>query len=647
MRAKRSRSHVVLTLVIVGVCGLGAAWGHAQEQTQSQPNTGQATPGQLAPAQSQPQNQPQNQAPSTAPAATQAPDASKTDAAKSDSKTPEISQENSSEVTTHDTNTAFRVPVNLVLVRVVVRDDRGKIVQNLKKEDFRLFDNRKPQTISHFSSESPASHPPVTPEEKTASAKEEELLGTAPKPETPMERPRQFMAMLFDDSDLKWEDLMVARKAAEQFIANSMQPDERVAIYTVSGQDQIDFTDDREKIRATMDKIQQRRISPTSPDGAGDCPSINYYEADQIVNQNNSEAVYVASMDALACAFNNDTRYLAQAQAMAVSSAPRILQAGDIQAQYATRRLDEVVRRVTIMPGARSIILVSPGFMVPDNQEDVWHVIDKANHANVVINTLDARGLYTPDLGDISQQPNGSAIVAGNRFNYALDQQREQSFVLQDLADSTGGGYFHNSNDLAGGFKLLMQSPDVTYLLGFSPSDLKPDGKFHSLKVTIPGGTKYNIQARRGYFAAKRSADPTEVAKQEIEEAVFSQDEVHDLPVELHTQFYKTDALNAKLAVMTHLDLERMQFKKEDGRNKDSLTIVAALFDRNGNYITGQEKILDMKLRDATLEKLGHRGLTVKSSFDVKPGQYVVRLVARDSQMARLTTQNGTVEIPY
>jgi hypothetical protein len=265
----------------------------------------------------------------------------------------------------------------------------------------------------------------------------------------------------------------------------------------------------------------------------------------------------------------------------------------------------------------------------------------------VLINSLDARGLYTPDLGDISQPTTGSAVVAGNRFNYSLDQQREQGYVLQDLADGTGAGFFHNSNDLDAGFKLLMQSPETSYLLGFSPAEMKPDGKFHTLKVTIPGNTKYEIQARRGYFAAKKSADPTEVAKQEIEEAVFSQDEVHDLPVELHTQFYKTDSLNAKLAVMTHLDVSRMQFKKENGRNNDSLTIVAALFDRNGNYIMGSEKILDMKLKDATLEKLGNHGLTVKSDFDVKPGQYVVRLVARDSEMARLTTENGTVEIPY
>src|SRR5713101_1466337 len=68
----------------------------------------------------------------------------------------------SEEVSSRETPTTFKVRVNLVLVRVVVRDRQGKIVSNLKKEDFQLYDNRKLQTISSFSVE--------TPEKRTASA---------------------------------------------------------------------------------------------------------------------------------------------------------------------------------------------------------------------------------------------------------------------------------------------------------------------------------------------------------------------------------------------------------------------------------------------------------------------------------------------
>ena len=52
-----------------------------------------------------------------------------------------------SELSMHDNPATFKVRVNLVLVRVVVRDSQGRVIPNLRKEDFNLADNRKPQTI--------------------------------------------------------------------------------------------------------------------------------------------------------------------------------------------------------------------------------------------------------------------------------------------------------------------------------------------------------------------------------------------------------------------------------------------------------------------------------------------------------------------
>src|SRR5205814_5981798 len=72
------------------------------------------------------------------------------------------------EVSSRDTPPTFKVRVNLVLVRVVVRDPQGNVVPNLKKEDFQLFDNRKPQVISSFTAETPESHA-VTPATTPAS----------------------------------------------------------------------------------------------------------------------------------------------------------------------------------------------------------------------------------------------------------------------------------------------------------------------------------------------------------------------------------------------------------------------------------------------------------------------------------------------
>jgi hypothetical protein len=53
-----------------------------------------------------------------------------------------------------------------------------------------------------------------------------------------------------------------------------------------------------------------------------------------------------------------------------------------------------------------------------------------------------------------------------------------------------------------------------------------------------------------------------------------------------------------------------------------------------------------MKLRDETLQHISRNGFTVKSSFDVKPGSYLVRMVVRDSEGSQVAARNSAVVIP-
>ena len=174
--------------------------------------------------------------------------------------------------------------------------------------------------------------------------------------------------------------------------------------------------------------------------------------------------------------------------------------------------------------------------------------------------------------------------------------------VLAELAAGTGGRYFHNNNDLHEGFRQLATLPEFYYLLGFQPQNLKLDGSFHAIKVTLASKADYALQARHGYYAPRRLEGASEIAKREIQEALFSREEMHDIPVELHTQFSRTGRRqSATLAVLAHLDLKRLHFKKADGRNVDRLTVVSALFDRNGNYVTGLTKTIEFHLKDETI----------------------------------------------
>ena len=175
---------------------------------------------------------------------------------------------------------------------------------------------------------------------------------------------------------------------------------------------------------------------------------------------------------------------------------------------------------------------------------------------------------------------------------------------------------------------------------------MKVDGRFHGLKVSLTGKQKYSIQARNGYYAPKTIPNPVEAAKQEIQEAIFSQEELHDVPVDLQTQFFKKDATSARLSVLTHFDVKGIHFRKAEGRNADVLTIATAIFDDNGNFVAGGEKTVQMRLLDTTYTRLSRSGLTLKSSYDVKPGSYMVRLVVRDAEGSQMAARNGAVVIP-
>jgi len=550
------------------------------------------------------------------------------------------SDQSAAEIVAHDEATTFKVNVKLVLVRVVVRDAKGHAIGNLHKEDFQLFDNRKPQIITQFAVERPGSQ--VAKERQSSNESGVDKLPSVPE---------RYIAFVFDDIHLTFGDLVQARTAAEHHLA-TLQPTARTAIFSTSGQTTLDFTDDRAKLHDTLLRLQPRPITQT---GVTDCPDISYYMADLIQNKNDSQAFQAAVQDAISClGLSGSSPQQQQAALQAAEAAVQVetfqqLAQGSQESRVALSVLKDVVRRISVMPGQRSMVVVSPGFLTPETNmfQDYMDVIDRALRSEVIISTLDARGLYTiVPGGDISKSGSTNPLSAAVEHQYLTESDLAQADILSDLANATGGNFFHNSNDLDAGFKSVAATPECFYTLGFSPQNLKPDGSYHSLKVSLKEPAKLTLTARRGYYAPKHAADPAEQAKQEIEEAVFSQEELHDLPVELHTQFFKPSDEEAKLAVLAHVDVRRIRYRKVDGRNTNELTVVAALFNRNGVFVQGMQKNLTMRWKDATLESKLDSGITLKTNFDVKPGSYLVRLVVRDREGQMMSAENGAIEIP-
>ena len=519
-------------------------------------------------------------------------------------------------------------------VHVVIRDAKGNPVENLHREDFQIFDQGKPQAITTFTVETRASRK----EKAEAAAKTQAGLeqGNGSK----VVLPDRFVAMEFDDVHLNTEDAVYSRKSAERFL-DSLAPTDRVGLFTTSGEVTQDFTGDVALLKQKLlGVIPHPKVGHTS---VTDCPDVTPYLADLVQNRNDQQAMLAITQDAWSCAYNNDPRMYSAAQALAQSTVQQVAMSADADNNYTYRTLEDTLRRLATMPGERVMLLVSPGFITGLLLTDMQLVVDRANHANIVINSLDARGLYTPDMGDISQSRTPIAQMAP----YRLAAQTEQGYVLSDFAYGTGGSYFHNSNDIAAGMKMLGSAPEVSYVIGFSPQNEKMNGSFHTIKVKLTGKQKYEIQARRGYYAPRKLNDPKEQARQEIQEAIFSQDEILDLPLDLQTQYFKKDPAQAQLSVVSRLQLKGMHFRTADSRHNDNLTFATAIFDDNGNFVTGGEKVVEMRLLDSTYDRVMRTGITLKSSFDVKPGKYLVRQVVRDSEGQQMAARNGAVDIPY
>jgi VWFA-related protein len=544
-------------------------------------------------------------------------------------------------VTTRDETPTFQSNVNLVRVTVVVRDKQGNTVGSLQKQDFELTDRGKPQEIAQFALEGSAV-PKAAQQTKTEMPGEP---AAGPKPVVPS----RFVAFVFDDVHLKLDDLMNARKAALKHIEQGIPPQERVALLTLSGSVTLGFTNDVAKFRAAL-----MRIIPVPPHSH--FPPATFFVADQFMKNPGDEQLPwnspllppVLAMQinvTIDCLILDSTPGLAPPIARDTLRAVYREEAGD--ASNAFRTLNNVVRLLGSMPGDRIMILVSPGMYLPDElQRSLSESIDRATRSGVIINTLDGRGVYTIDpTGDVPgcrlTAPQTGLQVA----KFAHDSITSQGLILHDLADATGGTALAQ-NDFAAEFKRLANPPEYVYYLGFYPKDFKTDGKFHEIKVTLPNGKGLSVQARKGYWASTHVEDAATASTREIGEAVFSHDELRDLPLDVDTQFYKTTSADAKLKIIAHLDIRQLHLRKQDDRNRNDVTLVCALFDGNGNYVKGTQKVVELRLKDEDVDHRRDLGLTVNSDFDVKSGAYMIRVVARDAESQQMATANDTVEIP-
>ena len=488
--------------------------------------------------------------------------------------------------------------------------------------------------------------------------------------------PGRFLALYFDDLYTSDIDMIQVRKAADDYLAADLQPADRVAIFT-SGAMLSDFTSDPKQIHEALSRL---RASGRAPALGHDCPDLTDYQALEMTrtqgkvdlenpwNTGDAWGLAFEEMSKRDCLptldrdFQHCRRRLALPRKISFwVAASAIVGQTEMLAQSNLRELEEVVKYTAKMPGQRTVILGSPGFLLQDeNQFLLERIIDQALRSQVVISSLDPRGLPV-----VERQVDASQIYipaqggASSGAMHRMDQNREvmAGDVLAQVAEGTGGEFFHNSNDLKAGFGLLAGSPG-SYILAFDPRDLKPDGKFHRLKVTLAEKhTSYSIQARRGYFApgneaegkaGAKEADASSTADQgqeQIREALLSKTEIAQFPVALDAKVSPGQGETRELSLLSHVDPNALHLQKEGEHNLNTLTFVFGVFDQKENLVIAQQRHATVDVTDAQLPEFLKSGMDLGMDFQLKPGSYRIREVVTDSEH-RLTALSRNVDIP-
>jgi VWFA-related protein len=384
----------------------------------------------------------------------------------------------------------IRAKVNEVLVPVVVRDAHGHPVDSLSKDDFQVFDNGKPQAITGFTiikrgSENSAVNSSITVSNTTDSP-------TVSQPSSVQPR---VVAFLFDDFNITDADLPYAQQSAIKALDSSLAPADFAIVLSTSGANS-GVTRDHEKLKQAILGLKAKSFLRTNEN---ECHNVDYYMGDRIINQADVQALQAETIEVVYCFKRNIS--LEAAEAIARTNAERAVHIGERNYQANLGAIRLILNKLMApLPGQHVIVVISPGFFAPTPEAAAMEseILDIAARSSTIIDTIDARGLYTLDA-DAS---------VGRKLDQAsqrlLDQYHRSSMdavsgVMEELADGTGGTFYHNNNDLEGGFKTLLAGAECRYLLAFSPVKMKPR-VHHRLKVKV-SQRGLTVQARSGYSA--------------------------------------------------------------------------------------------------------------------------------------------------
>ena len=556
-----------------------------------------------------------------------------------------------------------RISTNLVQIDALVTDKSGKPITNLTEADFEVLQDGKPQkivSVSYVNTE-PTEDPAAAVANKQP-AKTEKNAPLAPPTRTRAANGGRILTFVVDDGSCSASrvGMVAAKEALEKFIGEQMRPDDLVAIYqTRSGSSVLQqYTADRSQLMKVAKNI--RWYPPKgvcANNGSGD-----FYDRAEVTGGTKFRAAPVEFESAAERAnrVNTENR-LRDNQVVGLIGVLR----------YITRGLQRVPGRKTVFlfsdgiplmstdaqqrgaPGASPFITLKPGESVAAMRD----LIDFANRASVVFNTIDARGIQAPGASAADDFDNvvgrggtgnvhATNIVEANREAASLSAQSG----LYYLADETGGRFYTNMNNLDVPVRRSLDAEKGYYLIGYQPeADTFKSKKFNKIEIKVKR-PELTVRARSGFLSItdeerrpkKRTGDS------ELYEAIAAPLPKAGLNLQLTAFFANSATEGSFVRTLLYLDGEQLSFADEpNGLKKGVFDVVAVTLNEKNEVVDEFNRTHTLRFPAANLDALKRNGLIYSADIPVKkPGAYSFRVAVRDATSKLLGSAGQQIEVP-
>lgn len=519
-----------------------------------------------------------------------------------------------------DETPVFRTSSNLVIVTVFARDKDGKPLKNMKREDFVVTENGKPQTISVFDFQELTG-----PARPAASTLVEVRPDIQKKPEVAVGftgsqrfRDRRLLILFFDWSSLPEADQVRAKDAAAKFLREQMTPADLVEIVSFGSKLKVEqeFTDDKDDLLRVIGRFQSGQMSELAAVG------------DTNVDNSDDTAAYTAD-DTEFNIFNTDRKLAA---------------------------LDDLARTLSALPEKKAVIYFSSGISRTgdDNQAQLRATVNSAVRANVSFYPIDVRGLTADPPGGAASSGGGgrgNGLYSGSTQSGQRQSMYDSQDTLTMLAADTGGKALLDNNELEMGIQQAQEDLQSYYILGYYSSDERRDGQFRKVGVKIAPNSAMRQTAkldyREGYFAEKEwKAYGTYDKEKQLSDALLLGDPVTDLRLALEVNWFRIGKERYFVPVAVKIPGSVIPLKKQGSAETTTFDFIGQVTGAKGAIMGNVRDVIKIQLRDQNAGQLANRSLIYDTGFTLLPGEYTIKMLVRENQTGKMGTFETKFEIP-